>query len=260
MKRTGQIFVCSLILLLSLALAASAEPTPLATEDCQKCHDEIVTTVSTRGALHSTMVTCLDCHIEHPPKGTEAIPECAMCHVPEEKAHYSIDNCVTCHYPHYPLEIDFAKINPVKPVCISCHEHEGTQLTEYPSKHTELDCKECHLQHGQFLVCMECHEPHTEDMSYQDCLACHKPHMPTVVRYPESIPSSFCSGCHTPETELLAKTTTLHRDLSCAYCHKSQHKVIPKCTTCHGMPHASILHDKFPDCLKCHIDAHGLEK
>ena len=258
MKIIGQIFACGLILL--LALTAGAVPTPLLLDDCRKCHEKIVIDTSTRGAKHSTEVTCLDCHSEHPPKGTEVVPACSMCHDPAEKNHFSADNCLDCHNPHHPLEINFSKIAMVKPSCISCHHDEGTQLSEYPSKHSELDCKECHLEHGRFLACLECHEPHIEEMTYQDCLTCHKPHMPMVVKYPETVPSTFCTGCHIREAELLLGTSTLHRQLSCAYCHKTQHKLIPQCTICHGMPHSNPLHAKFPDCLKCHIDAHGLEK
>ncbi len=258
MKRTGQIFSCGMLLL--LAVVVHATPIPLSLEDCQKCHDEVIADVSARGAKHSTEVTCFDCHIEHPPSGTEILPECSMCHAPEEETHYQVDDCLSCHNPHHPLEIDFTKTAVIKPICITCHSGEGTQLADYPSNHSALDCKECHLEHRQFLTCLECHDPHTEQMSYQDCLTCHKPHMPTVVKYPESIPSLFCAGCHEKESALLAETPTLHKELSCAFCHKGQHKVIPQCTTCHGMPHAGILHKKFPDCLKCHIDAHGLEK
>jgi len=258
MRITGLVFSC--IILLLLTVAVNAAPIPLEVDDCQKCHEEIVTDVSTRGGKHKTEVTCLDCHLEHLPAGTETIPECSMCHDPDDKTHYRVAGCLDCHNPHHPLEIDFTKISVVKPICISCHLGEGTQLTDYPSKHSEPDCKECHLEHGEFLTCLECHDPHTAEMTYADCLTCHKPHMPTVVKYPESIPSSFCIGCHDKEAVLLAGTPTLHKDLSCAFCHKGQHKVIPRCTTCHGIPHSGILHEKFPDCLKCHIDAHGLEK
>ena len=259
MKISVHSFACSLLMVL-LATAVYALPTPLEVDDCQKCHDEIVTEVSTRGAKHSTEIGCIDCHVEHPPKGMETIPACADCHDPAEQSHFSVADCLSCHNPHHPLEIDFTDIPNVKPVCISCHDGEGAQLVDYPSKHSELDCKACHQQHGQFSPCMECHDPHTEEMTYQDCLLCHKPHMPTVVKYPETIPTTFCAACHAKEKDLLAATSTMHKDLSCAFCHKMQHKVIPKCTTCHGIPHTGILHEKFPDCLKCHIDAHGLEK
>ncbi len=259
MKIPVQFFACSLLLLL-LATAAYSLPTPLDINDCQKCHDEIVTDVSSRGEKHSTEINCLDCHVEHPPKGVDVIPECSSCHDPADEAHYTVADCLNCHNPHHPLEINFAQVGVVKPVCISCHSDEGAQLQDYPSKHSELDCKACHLEHGLFTPCMECHKPHTEEMTYQDCLLCHNPHMPTVVKYPETIPTSFCAACHDKEKKLLMETPTLHKDLSCAFCHKMQHKVIPKCTTCHGIPHAGILHEKFPECLKCHIDAHGLEK
>lgn len=259
MKIAVYFIACSMLMPLLVAVAHAA-PKPLAINDCQKCHDEIVADISARGAKHNTEVNCLDCHIEHPPKGTEVIPACSNCHDPKEKAHYNVSNCLTCHNPHHPLEIDLTQVEEVKPVCISCHSTEGAQLQDYPSKHSELDCNSCHLEHGLFSPCMECHAPHTEEMTYQDCLLCHKPHMPTVVKYPETTPNSFCTVCHEQEKDLLTGTPTLHRDLSCAFCHKMQHRVIPKCTTCHGIPHAGILHEKFPDCLKCHIDAHGLEK
>lgn len=258
MKILGQFFAGSMFVL--LAVVVNATPVPLVLKDCLKCHDEIVTDVSTQGARHNTEITCLDCHIEHPPKGIEVVPACSQCHDLAEKPHYRITDCLICHNPHHPLKIDLEKVPIVKPICITCHLDEGTQLTRYPSQHSELDCKECHLEHGQFLTCLECHEPHNELMDYADCLTCHKPHMPMVVKYPESIPSSHCTACHETEAKLLAGTTTSHNELSCAFCHKTQHKVIPRCTTCHGMPHAAVLHDKFPNCLKCHIDAHDLHK
>ncbi len=258
MRILVQFFGGSILML--MALTAYAAPAPLKIDDCLKCHDEIVTTVTEQGAKHSTEVSCFDCHTEHPPSCTEAIPTCSQCHAPDNKPHYKVPDCLTCHDPHEPLNIDLGKVAEVKSTCISCHANEGNQLSNYPSLHSELDCNECHLEHGQFLGCVECHEPHNETMNYADCLTCHKPHMPTLVKYPESIPSSHCTSCHETEPKLLAATTTLHKDLSCAFCHKTQHKVIPKCTTCHGAPHAAVLHNKFPDCLKCHIDAHDLHK
>ncbi|MBW2186642.1 MAG: cytochrome C [Deltaproteobacteria bacterium] len=259
MERFTLALIGSIALLICFTTGVSAAP-PIVIDDCIKCHDQIVDQVSTRGGLHASEITCQDCHLEHPPKGTNAIPACSMCHAVDDKAHYAIENCQSCHNPHSPLEIDLGNTEVVKPVCVTCHDNEGTQLVEYQSMHSGLDCNECHLEHGQFLACMECHEPHTEEMVYNDCLTCHKPHMPTVVKYPETIPSSFCSGCHTTETEVLMANQTLHHDLTCAYCHKTQHKMIPQCTTCHGAPHDRDLHSKFPNCLDCHIDPHGLEK
>lgn len=258
MKLTGQIIASTMFTL--LAVVANATPVPLAIDDCLKCHDEIVTDISMQGGKHSTEISCLDCHTEHPPKGANAIPACSQCHDPQEKSHYSVADCLNCHNPHHPLKIATATGTLVKTVCITCHVNEGAQLTGYPSQHSELDCNECHLEHGQFLTCLECHESHNEVMDYADCLTCHKPHMPTLVKYPESIPSSHCTACHETEAKLLATTQTLHNELSCAFCHKTQHKVIPKCTICHGVPHTAALHNKFPSCLKCHIDAHDLHK
>jgi len=148
----------------------------------------------------------------------------------------------------------------VKPICLSCHQNEGQEMSSYPSKHAELSCAECHPKHATFQECLACHEPHTSEMTYQDCLRCHKPHMPTVVKYDQNIPSSFCSGCHGNEFDLLAKNRTKHHELSCVYCHKEQHKMVPKCMICHGEPHGPGMHKKFPNCLSCHVDAHDLSK
>lgn len=237
-----------------------AKATPLANSDCNKCHDEIVTDVKQNGGKHQSMVACLDCHREHPPKGQEVIPECSLCHSPEAKDHYATKECLPCHNPHHPLDIDLSKTDSVKKVCVTCHSAQGQQLQDYPSKHTSLDCSACHQQHGQFLRCSSCHGPHTEGQTYKDCLTCHKPHKPTVVRYPENLPNKHCAGCHDKAAQDLAQNTTKHHDLQCAYCHKTQHKAIPTCETCHGKPHEKAMHKTFPDCLKCHIDPHALAK
>jgi predicted CXXCH cytochrome family protein len=252
--------VSALLVFAGASGVLAAEQTPLQVADCDKCHSSIVTDVAANGGLHSTAVTCLDCHLEHPPEGTDAIPECSMCHAPAASSHYQVDNCVGCHNPHHPLAIDLAGAGEINPVCVSCHENEGAQLQEYPSLHTELSCTACHQEHGKYLSCLDCHDPHVEGQTYDDCFTCHKPHKPKVIRYPETSPVSYCSGCHAQATQDLAQNHTRHHDLKCAYCHKTQHKAIPTCETCHGKPHEKSMHDAFPDCLKCHVDPHALAK
>ncbi len=234
--------------------------TPLANSDCEKCHSKEVQDVDARGGLHKTAVSCLDCHLEHPPAGKNAIPECALCHDPKAKPHYGIENCITCHYPHYPMEMNLSSLENAKSICCTCHAPECGQLDTYPSKHTALDCKECHLEHRQYQQCLECHQPHTSDMKYEDCLRCHNPHMAAVVKYGSDIPNHYCGGCHGKEVGVLAANTTKHHDLACVYCHKDQHKTVPPCTACHGTPHSPDIHGKFPNCKDCHNDPHGLTK
>ena len=260
MKWRDCLAISAMAVLLMGGASWAAEDAPLAVADCNKCHSAIVADVAAHGSLHSTAVNCLECHLEHPPEGTQAIPECSMCHAQSASAHYQVDNCTGCHNPHHPLAIDLLAAGDVNGVCVTCHANEGGQLQEYPSKHTELSCTACHNKHGEFLRCQECHSPHTQGQTYEDCYTCHKPHKPTVIRYPETSPVSFCSGCHPQATEDLARNTTRHHDLLCAYCHKTQHKAIPTCETCHGKPHEKAMHQAFPDCLKCHIDPHALAK
>ncbi len=234
----------------------------LANSDCIKCHTQEVMDVKAEGARHLSEVTCLDCHTEHPPAGSNAIPQCSQCHDPQEKKHFTVDGCEKCHYPHYPLRMDFATVGEeLKPVCLSCHELQGVELAKYPSKHSQMSCAECHPKHGTFQECQACHEGHGGvEMTYQDCLRCHKPHMPTLVRYDDSTPSPFCAACHGKEFGMLDKNQTKHHELSCVYCHKNQHKVKPECEICHGRPHGEGMHKKFASCLECHVDAHALAK
>jgi hypothetical protein len=35
---------------------------------------------------------------------------------------------------------------------------------------------------------------------------------------------------------------------------------VPQCQTCHREPHSPIMHQKMPNCLDCHMDAHYLVK
>lgn len=227
--------------------------------DCAKCHETVVQEIEVGGAQHKAAVACLDCHLEHPPAGSQIIPECAMCHAPGSSPHYAVAGCAACHNPHAPLGTDFAKVGNVGPVCSSCHSNEGDQLSKYPSLHSELECTACHNQHGSWLSCLDCHDGHTCGMDSEDCLQCHQPHKPTVVRYGLGVPNNWCSGCHLEVFETLEANRTKHHDLSCVYCHKEQHKRVPLCETCHYHPHNKKLHNKFPDCRECHYGPHALD-
>lgn len=258
-------FILLPIFLITTPLTA-AETSPqsaasLQNSDCIKCHQTEVEDINAQGARHQTAVTCLDCHIEHPPSGKNAIPLCATCHNPENKEHFRVNNCGACHHPHHPLQMDITGDDPgIKAVCLSCHGQQGEEMKGYPSKHAALACGECHPKHATFKPCLECHEPHSQEMVYQDCLRCHRPHMPTLVKYDRDIPSNYCGSCHEKELQLLVNNQSKHHALLCVYCHKAQHRQVPECTTCHGEPHGADMHKKFPDCLACHVDAHDITK
>lgn len=232
----------------------------LTAEDCAKCHVLELREIESRGEKHKTAVTCLDCHLEHPPRGSQAIPECSLCHQKTDNVHFAVENCLGCHPAHHPLDIDFSGAGRVYEACASCHPHQERQLEDYPSSHSLLDCKECHQQHGTFFKCMECHEPHIPEMVYEDCLGCHQPHRPLKVAYDGFVPSRFCSGCHAVEFAELEQNTSRHHDLLCVYCHKDQHKRVPQCVTCHRLPHNPMIHEKFPVCNDCHGGPHSLQR
>jgi len=233
---------------------------------CSGCHEGPVQEIEERGAAHEE-VGCTDCHEQHPPSEEGVIPACAVCHGPEDQLHYELENCASCHYPHYPLEMDFAKMDEVKTVCLICHPDQNREMEAYPSEHAGLDCKECHMAHGEAAACMACHDdPHAEKTTHQDCQRCHKPHMPLEVTYGRDVPPSFCVSCHRRAGKDLAETTTKHHELACVSCHENEHKALPQCGTCHGQPHNFDIYGKYPDfdiygkypdCLRCHENAHA---
>ena len=226
---------------------------------CSGCHEGPVREIDERGAAHQE-VGCIDCHKQHPPSEEDVIPACAACHAQEEGPHYALENCASCHHPHYPLEMDLAKMGEVKAACLTCHSDQAQEMETHPSEHAGLDCKECHMVHGEATECMECHEPHVHDMVYEDCLRCHGPHMPVKVTYGADVPSSLCASCHDRAGKDLAGTTTKHHDLKCAYCHEKEHKKTLDCGTCHGEPHDFAIHAKYSRCLTCHKGPHALAK
>jgi len=244
--------------------APAPAPVPLTDNDCVKCHRAEVADVDANGASH-TDVGCTECHLEHPPTGKNCIPECSMCHMPEDNAHFAVPNCVSCHYPHHPLQIDFTKAKPeAKPACIACHAEQDAEMKLHPSAHSEQDCNNCHYAHGlgegQYNTCVDCHDAHSDDMKAADCFLCHRPHSPTDVTYGDNVAPVMCAACHDSEAGLLAASKTAHHDLACYECHPEHHKNIMQCEECHDQPHDEYIHNKFPKCLDCHRDPHNLAK
>nr|WP_139249279.1 cytochrome c3 family protein [Malonomonas rubra] len=251
-------FLCFLVFMLHCLNAFAVEAPPLQADDCQMCHTDILATVAEFGGKHRDAVTCIECHQEHPPRGTNAIPACSLCHEPQDKDHYQVSNCLGCHKPHSPTQIDFRRASRTNEACSSCHPAQGGELFDYPSNHSILDCKDCHLEHGQYLDCLECHEPHLNGQSYADCRLCHQPHSPLKVVYLNTLDSRHCEACHPGPGKRLQQTVTKHGLLLCVYCHKSQHKRIPTCETCHFKPHDAGMHEQFPKCVDCHGGPHLL--
>jgi hypothetical protein len=249
----------ALSLVVSLAGGAWAAESPsaaaLANLDCVKCHAKPPADIAAAGGAHKTSVTCVDCHIGHPPGVKHPIPKCSMCH--SEKPHYKLAGCLSCHKnPHKPKEISFGR-NVTEP-CLSCHSSQIKQLRENRSKHSALNCSFCHDVHGKIPQCTQCHKPHSSDMTAADCKNCHKAHMPAVVTYGTTLPNKNCAACHKNAMSLLSASKAKHGKLLCVTCHQKKHKMVPKCQDCHGIPHPAGLLAKFPRCQECHNIAHDL--
>lgn len=238
------------------AESGQPETLVLTNAQCVLCHPQQPETIATKGGLHKTEVGCLDCHVEHPPEGAGAIPDCSMCHSGEP--HYELKNCGSCHSDtHAPLELKLQ--GEISEPCLTCHQQQGDEVKKYKSAHTDVACNECHTVHRQIPDCMECHEKHTPDMEFEACISCHPVHMPTQVAYAQDVSSGYCGGCHEQAYHELEKNTTKHHDLACAYCHRDKHKVVPPCYACHGSPHPKAILDKYPNCGQCHGIAHDLK-
>nr|WP_320114082.1 cytochrome c3 family protein [uncultured Desulfuromonas sp.] len=234
------------------------EDTPA--DQCAACHEDQVSELSSKGEAHGSDIHCSDCHSAHPPHEEGVIPACADCHAPSDHPHYKLDNCVACHRPHAPLEIDLTAVSPIKPVCISCHEAPQQEMHQWPSAHGDMDCNECHQEHGDAMSCLDCHDGHNDSMSYRDCLRCHQPHSPLALRFSQAgIKSDLCGSCHRGQLKQLSGNTTGHADVQCVFCHRRTHKVILTCDNCHGEPHDSSIHQHFTDCAQCHNGPHNLK-
>ncbi|MCD6526144.1 MAG: hypothetical protein J7K75_04025 [Desulfuromonas sp.] len=226
---------------------------------CGACHTDQVDELANEGSAHASEIHCSECHSQHPPAESGVIPTCADCHDPSEHEHYKVENCTACHRPHAPLNINMDAVSPIKPVCTSCHEEPAKEMQHTPSAHAEMDCNECHQQHGEALSCLDCHDGHGDAMSYNDCLRCHQPHSPTRLQFAKSgVPTPLCGSCHDGQFEQLSTNTSRHAKLQCVFCHRRTHKVTLSCDNCHGEPHDSSIHQHFDDCGKCHKGPHNL--
>ena len=238
--------------------------------DCSKCHDSQPADIKNNGGKHNTSVSCLECHIEHLPLGQATIPQCAMCHNPEEQSHFNVGDsaiCLSCHRnPHTPLDITADDTPANMKVCLTCHAPKGELFAAFPSKHSEHNCTFCHpTKHKVIDKCFTCHsknEIHGSNgsfMVYEDCLQCHDPHQPLNVKYAEDTPSKYCGTCHGDIFKSLSNSKAKHGTFNCAFCHQDKHPTVPSCRDCHEQPHSASLLTTFnEDCLKCHRDPHDL--
>jgi len=232
---------------------------PLTPDECARCHYAVYNQIKEEGGKHK--IDCVQCHTKYhaynPAKQNwaEIMPKCQTCHgnIHGEK----FIACGSCHSnPHAPktqmaMTAEFAK------VCGDCHAKVAQEIQSKPSKHTKVQCAQCHHQkHGYIPACAQCHKPHAP-VTDKECLACHPVHSPINIGYPATTANSICGGCHGQIQQKLEASSGKHRMVPCAQCH-TKHKYLPKCEECHGKPHGEGLLKKFPQCSQCHADVHDL--
>lgn len=276
--------MCNKILLVACALMAVAafgqaatalaqdnvydiEVQPLTLADCARCHSTHFNWLKSNGGLHQG-VACTECHeqfhVYNPIKNNYAdiMPKCSQCHDAPHGSAPQVSQCLSCHTnPHQPI-VSLLKPMQLEPNCPICHADIAKKLADKPSKHTKRHCSECHSKvHGRIPECSECHDSHSPKMELKtaDCLGCHPVHTPLEISYPATEPKELCAGCHEDVYNTLKSNTTKHSGLTCAYCHPT-HGEIPRCQKCHGeTPHNPAMHEKFPQCISCHINPHDLK-
>jgi hypothetical protein len=226
---------------------------------CGQCHPTYFRTIRDEGGRHR--FACMDCHERfhayNPAKNNwaELMPRCDQCH--QQPHGDKLTNCLQCHAdPHAPLAV--AMDDTLVAACTDCHREPTGQLVEFPSKHTKLNCSQCHSSHGLIPSCLECHTPHVDKQPVSTCMACHPVHKPMQISYDATAGhNATCGSCHTGVFQTWQATRSLHGTVNCGQCHAS-HGQIPTCASCHGQPHGAGMLQKFPDCLSCHVDAHDL--
>ncbi|WP_432821153.1 cytochrome c3 family protein [Trichloromonas sp.] len=238
---------------------ALAYPSDVPGRLCGACHGDEAGQIEKQGAAHKTKASCAVCHPQHKPNGEKTILTCRSCHPRLKKLHYTSEPCMPCHNPHAPLEVNLESRKEVKTVCVSCHSVVGRFMEFNPSRHSAVDCRECHQKHGEFKDCLACHQPHSKGMTYADCLRCHSPHKPTDIAFAREVNPAHCSSCHKEVAAKIESKGQAHKSrVSCVSCHKAHppkgDEVIPECSKCHDPGKKS--HYRVKGCVGCH-DPHA---
>lgn len=139
---------------------------------CSFCHSKEGSEIKNYPSMHTTEVTCGDCHAEK----HGYIPECSACHESHSpKAELATADCMTCHPVHKPTQISYAE-ETESIICAGCHDDVYDHLQKRETKHTVVKCSECHPAHKEIPLCSTCHgEPHPKTMmrSVTSCGDCH---------------------------------------------------------------------------------------
>ena len=150
-------------------------------QGCYVCHEKLTKDMNTFVTQH-TEFSCTACH--HTRHGKT--PECLECHQghkgspPSAGAAMSdltpLGQCLNCHPPHKALKVIYPDDTP-DTACAYCHRKASAMLAKTISKHSALQCIQCHPQkHRNIKRCKECHgNPHPEEMTnnFNTCGQCH---------------------------------------------------------------------------------------
>ena len=235
---------------------------PLPLKQCAKCHVAVFNRLKTMGTRHQKECTfCHEVFHTYAPGKVEyedAIPKCQNCHGYPHGEREEVMTCKRCHSnAHSPLKLPELTADK----CQLCHPEKPEALKNFPSKHTELECTDCHTSHGLIPSCFNCHsdeggEPyHLTDVEPSVCLSCHPVHTPLEITYEDDVPQRYCASCH--------KNPTHERNLKIQQAAKgkdgepSAHLTELTCATCHTREDAENptgTHATIPDCFKCHED------
>lgn len=239
--------LCLLLLAWGNTTVFASDLSHLIDRNCYSCHAKVIKKFKAVNSAHATEIECKDCHLHHPQRNEAYQIDCASCHDPQQNEHYKIASCGDCHHGHWPLQIDFSKIErPLKPVCSSCHD---SSFAPGPSVHTDnLSCLQCHPSHADIPKCLDCHEGHSKGKAKEPCLSCHAAHNPTPAIQAEGPAIQDCSVCHSSTSTVMAADDGAHAQIACNICH-ARHGYKPECLHCHAGHSEDML---AADCQSCH--------
>ena len=144
--------------------------------DCIECHPNQVKAMKMESSGLHSVNACDFCHVQH-----GYIPACSDCHGLNHGD--TITNCNQCHTEsHAPRNINFS-MEEGNYSCSMCHAEEANTLDANPTKHTDMNCQNCHTEHGFIPKCINCHIAHDDTMTMDSCNECHETgHIPTKMK------------------------------------------------------------------------------
>ena len=205
-------------------------------QDCSSCHKGVDSWLipffdhsksSFKLTGKHTNVDCKSCHTNGHYK--PIVQECANCH---QNFHEGQINqaCETCHSP-----IEWSVV---------AFDHQVQSKYPLEGKHTEVDCKHCHLNNqyvGLDQDCQSCHQDIHQGTKGPECAQCH-----TLTGWETNQAINHEFGAFRLEG--------VHDQLPCEQCHgadrqKSLSGTGPECSNCHRDPHFGSF---GPLCQDCH--------